>query len=99
MQLSSEKKSAVSDLARKFENKSFLPTYRDIVDFCEMYGIDVPASRSRANAIPRVFKFIAGMEASDIRGILERGMFSGPSRLGPISDAIRHYRRHEPTAP
>ena len=99
MKLSSEKKSAVSDLATRFENKSFLPTYRDVVGFCEMYGIEVPASRSRANAIPRVFKFIAGMEASDIQEILERGMFSGPSQLGPISDAIRSFRRHEPTAP
>lgn len=98
MKLPPEKRSAVSDLARRFENKSFLPTYRDIVDFCEMYGIDVPASRSRGNAVPRVFKFIAGMEADDIQGILDRGMFSGPSQLGPISDAIRHHRRHEPTA-
>ena len=97
MEISSEKRSAVSDLARRFENKSFLPTYRDIVDFCEMYGIDVPASRSRAGAVPRVFKFIVRMDVDDIQGILDKGMFSGPSRLGPISDAIRHYRQHEVT--
>ena len=91
MNLSSEKEPAAVELARRFENKSFLPTFGDISNFCQVYGIAEPASRSRASAIPRVFKFIAAMEADDAQKILDYGMFSGPSRLGPIADAIRAY--------
>ena len=88
MELSSEKESVAVELARKFETKNFLPTFGDIRNFCQIYGIDEPASKSRASAIPRIFKFIASMETGEIQRILDDGMFSGPSRLGPIADAI-----------
>lgn len=89
--ISPESVSAVSELANRFEDKSFLPTFGDIRNFCKTYGIAEPVSKSRASAIPRVFKFIAAMEADDAQKILDYGMFSGPSRLGPIADAIRAY--------
>ena len=93
MELSSEKKPIAAELAKRFENKAFLPTFGDIRNFCQIYGIDEPASKSRASAIPRVFKFIATMETDEIQTILDDGMFSGPSRLGPIADAIRRNGR------
>ena len=99
MELPLEIGQAVAELARRFENKTFLPTFGDIANFCQIYGIDEPASKSRTSAIPRVFKFIATMEADDIQRILDDGMFSGPSRLGPIADAIRHSGRAASTAP
>ena len=66
-----------------------MPTFGDIRNFCQVYGIDEPASKSRASAIPRVFKFMATMSDEEVQGILDGGMFSGPSRVGPIADAIR----------
>ena len=93
MELSSEKKPITVELANRFENKAFLPTFGDIRNFCQIYGIDEPASKSRASAIPRVFKFIATMETDEIQRILDDGMFSGPSQLGPIADAIRRNGR------
>ena len=93
MELPSEKQPAVVELARRFQDKSFLPTFGDIANFCRTYDIDEPASKSRAGAIPRVFKCLASMAAVDIQGILDEGMFSGPSRLGPIADAIRRNGR------
>ena len=89
MQLPSEKRPSVTELATRFHDKSFLPTFGDIANFCQTYNIPEPASKSRASAIPRVFKFIATMEADEIQRILDEGMFSGPARLGPIADAIR----------
>ena len=89
MNLSAEKGTAVAELARRFEDKAFLPTFGDISNFCQIHGIVEPASRSRASAIPRVFKFIASMEAEEIQRLLDLRLFSGPSRLGPIADAIR----------
>ena len=93
MELSSKKKPIAAELANRFENKTFLPTFGDIRNFCQIYGIDEPASKSRASAIPRVFKFIATMETDEIQRILDDGMFSGPSQLGPIADAIRRNGR------
>ncbi len=91
MQLPVEKSRAVTELAERFQKKAFLPTFGDIANFCQTYLIDIPASRSRASAIPTVFKFIAEMEASEIQRILAYELFSGPSRLGPISEAIRNH--------
>ena len=93
MELSPEKGPTVTELAERFQSKSFLPTFGDIANFCRLYGINEPASKSRTNAIPRVFKFIASMEANEVQTILDEGLFSGPSRLGPIADAIRHNGR------
>lgn len=93
MELPSEKTPVMTELAKRFQEKSFLPTFGDIRNFCQIYGIDEPASKSRANAIPRVFKFIVTMEPNEVQRILDDGMFAGPSRLGPISDAIRRNGR------
>ena len=93
MTLQPEAATAVAELANRFEKKTFLPTFGYIDKFCGIYGIDVPASRSRASAIPRVFKFLASMDADDVQKLVDRRMFSGPSRLGPIADAIRRNGR------
>ena len=91
--LPAEKSVAVAGLARRFERKEFLPNFRSVAEFCRVYQLKVPASKSRASAIPRVFKSIADMEVKEIERIRDEGMFSGPSRLGPIADAIRNFSR------
>ena len=93
IELSSEKAQIAAELAKRFESKAFLPTFSDIRNFCQIYGINEPVSKSRASAIPRIFKFIVSMKTDEIQRILDREMFSGPSRLGPISDAIRRNGR------
>ncbi len=93
MELLPEVEPTVVELAERFQSKSFLPTFGDIVNFCRLNGIDEPASKSRANAIPRVFKLLVSMEPQEVQRILDEGMFSGPSRLGPIADAIRRNGR------
>ena len=99
MPLPPEKEASVLELAEKFQAKLFLPTTGDISNFCQAYRIDEPTSKSRANAMPRVFKLIASMDAQDIQYLLDSGMFSGPSRLGPIADAIRNNGRANADAP
>ena len=84
-----DKAPVLAELAKRFQEKSFLPTLGDIRSFCQVYGIEEPASRSRASAVPRVFNVMATMSNEEVQGILDGGMFSGPSRLGPVADAIR----------
>ena len=93
LEVSPEKAPLVNELATRFDAKSFMPAFNDAVEFCHIYGIEPPASRSRSNVIPRVFKRIASLEADQIRRMVDGRHFSGPSRLGPISDAIRRNRR------
>ena len=93
LKLAAEKEGPIAELAKRFDSKSFLPAFGDIRHFCEVYGVNVPASQTRAGVIPRVFKRIAMLEAADIQRIIDEGHFSGPSRLGPIADAIRRNGR------
>ena len=93
MEVPPEKAWPVAELARRFEGKTFLPSFHDVLAFLQRYDVDGPASKSRANAIPRVFKLLVLLEAGEIQTIIDSGAFSGPSRLGPIADAIRRNGR------
>ena len=93
MDVSAEKAPALVELARRFDEKSFLPSFGDVSFFCLNYRIEEPLSKSRDSAIPRVFKSLAAMDAGELQRILDLGLFSGPSRLGPIADAIRRNGR------
>ena len=93
MNISPDRRTPTLALAGRFEKKSFLPTYADIRNFCRIYGIEVPASKARASAIPRIFKFVAAMEASEIQRLLDEKAFSGPARLAPLAEAIRRNGR------
>lgn len=87
------RRAAVFALAARFEAKSFLPSCADISNFCTIYGIEEPASKSRAAAIPRLFKYLATMDARDVDALVVNNAFSGPSQLGPLAEAIRRHGR------
>lgn len=87
------KRPAVLALAERFETKRFLPTCADISNFCTIYGIDPPASKSRAAAIPRLFKYFAAMDTKDVERLSADKAYSGPSELGPLAEAIRRHGR------
>ena len=95
MDLPRNQRQMLTEVAESFQNKSFLPTAGDIRNFCELYGIQGPAPRARAGAVPRLFRFLATMDPDEVRGLLRGGMFSGPARLGPIADAIRAAGREQ----
>ena len=88
MVLADDQRRLLAEAAEKFQEKAFLPTVGDVRHFCEVHGFNGPASGSRADAVPRVFRFLATLNADDLRTTLDGGMFSGPARLGPIADAI-----------
>ena len=93
MDIDAARRAAVFALAQRFEAKSFLPSCADIRNFCAIYGIKEPASRSRAAAIPRLFKYLAVMDARDVVALVANSSFSGPSELGPLAEAIRRHGR------
>ena len=93
MDIDAERRPAVSALAERFEAKSFLPRCADISNFCAIYDIDEPASKSRAAAIPRLFKHLATMDTKEIKDLLADSAFAGPSQLAPLAEAIRRHGR------
>ena len=93
MDIDGDRMATLLALAERFETKSFLPRCADIRNFCHIHGIDEPASKSRAGAIPRLFKYVATMDANDIQRLLDERAFSGPTKVGPLADAIRAHGR------
>ena len=83
------KTEAMRQAAQLFDDKRFLPAIADIREFCRVHGIELPRKPSRPTSVPRVFSFLASMDAGAIVQILDEGSFSGPTRLAPIADAIR----------
>ena len=83
------------ELAQRFEEKTFLPTFGDIRNFCLIYGIGLPASPSRISAIPRIFTHLSERPPEEVHSMLQTNSFSGPSRLAPIAEAIRRRSRRE----
>ncbi len=80
-------------VARAFDERAFLPTLGEVRRFAETYGMEAPRAHSRAAAIPGVFRFLATMDPPELERILDDGLFAGPTRLGPIADAIRRRAR------
>ena len=98
MDLPEDKRRALAELAERFDGKRFMPSFGDVWIFCQNHKIEIPASRTRASALPRVFKFLAGMDTSRLERMLHLEMYSGPSDLGPIADAIRRNGREAQAA-
>ena len=89
MDIPTDRAKVIARVAEEFERRTFLPTVGDVRSFCEAYGIEQPKSRARASSIPRIFKFLLTVDAAEVKSILDDRMFSGPTELGPIADAIR----------
>ena len=79
----------VIELASRFEVKTFVPTIGDVRNFFRFYEIDGGRLRSRGAAMVRIFKALASMDETEVKRILDDRLFSGPSRMEPIADAIR----------
>ena len=93
MVLPEDRRSVLMEAAERFDRKSFVRTIGDVRNFWEIYGLAGPLPKSRASAVPRLFDYLASMDTTNLRELLDSGQFSGPSRLGPIADAIRELSR------
>ena len=82
-------------LAKMFDDKLFLATMRDVKDFCIKFGVNGPTPSSRGASIPKVFRVLSTLPATDIQQVVQSGQFSGPARLAPIAEAIRRKSKHK----
>lgn len=87
--LSGRKKDLLLELATRFENRQFLPTIGHVKDFLERKHVHVNSLRGRSAAIPKIIEILSDLPDESLETILGDDNYSGPSRLGPLSDAIK----------
>lgn len=87
--VSSPKKNVLLQLARKFENREFLPTLGHIKDFLGTRNVHMDSLRGRSDAFVKIAEILVGLPEDNLQTMLNDENYSGPSRLGPLSDAIK----------
>jgi len=89
LSLPPEQKRLIQSLAERYDSKLFLPTAGDIRYFFEIHGETPPSSKQRNEIFRRVLKLLSAMQEGTLQKIIEDDAHSGPSRLGPLSEAMR----------
>lgn len=89
MDVPEARKGVMRGIAKRFDEKRFLPTIADVRYFAQVHGVDAATFRSRDTTIPRLFSLLSSMDEDRLRWIERSGMFSGPADLDSLSDAIK----------
>ena len=87
------KKRALMALARKFEEKAFMPNVNHVRAFLSQQGKDGSRIKSRQQAVSIVFKCLAGWETQNLRELDARGAYGGPKSLSVIAESIERAGR------
>lgn len=81
-------KGELTELARMYEGKAFLPTISDVRHFLYSRGLEVDTLKNREAAFPKVLKMMLAMPDHAIRELRNSSVHSGPMSLAPIAEAI-----------
>jgi hypothetical protein len=76
-------------IAAKFDQKEFLPRVVDIREFLAMRGEDSSGVKDRLDGFRRLLRSLSQLPSDKLEGLMSSARYSGPARLGPLSDAIR----------
>jgi hypothetical protein len=85
----SDKIGVILELAARFDEKRFLPTIADVRRFLGLRNFDWKAVVKRESAVPKIFDELLKMPSEQLDSVLRDGNYGGPSRLGPLSEAIK----------
>lgn len=87
----SEKKISLERLARKYEQKVFMPDVAQARDFLRECGVDASRIKMRQNATVRVFKCLADLPQDKLLEIENKGRYGVPKTATDIADAIHAF--------
>lgn len=94
-----DKRDALVTIALKFDQKEFLPTVADMKEFLAMMGEETGALKDRSDGFRRLLNHLTQLPIERLERLASGTSYSGPSRLGPLSDAIKSVgaaiRQHE----
>jgi len=89
LEIPEERKTLLISVASQFDDKVFLPTVSDVRYFLEMHGQETHVILQRSKAFPNIFNVLLPMPYESLNTIIQGVAYSGPSELGPLSDAIK----------
>ncbi|MBD3812852.1 MAG: hypothetical protein IE917_11625 [Betaproteobacteria bacterium] len=97
------RKEPLRTLATRFDAKTFLPSASDVRHFFEMRGQDPGPIKHRQDSFRKVLDVLVGMADDELMLLQRSGTHTGPTQLGPLSDAIKAtsaaVRASEPDVP
>jgi hypothetical protein len=76
------------ELAVRFDRKQFLPSISDVREFLVMMGERPGALKDRSTAFRLLLVALSGLPPERLERLVNSARYSGPSQLGPLSDAI-----------
>lgn len=86
--LEGDQKVALLRLAVRYERKEFLPSVADVREFLIMMGENPTDLKDRKEAFRVLMRSLIQLPVERLQQLATTGLHSGPSQLGPLSDAI-----------
>jgi hypothetical protein len=80
--------SLLIDLAAKYDRKEVLPTTADVREFLMMMGQRPGNMKDRSDAFRKLLVLLSEVPRDRVEKLIATASHSGPSQLGPLSDAI-----------
>ncbi len=86
--LEGEQKDALLQLAVRYDRKQFLPSAADVREFLIMMGERPIDMKDRKEAFRILLRSLLQLPNERLEQLASSALHSGPSQLGPLSDAI-----------
>lgn len=83
-----EQKQIMLQLAARYDQKLFLPRLSDVREFLSMMGEKPIGMKDRSEAFRILLRGLLQMPMARVQQLAQTALYSGPSELGPLSDAI-----------
>jgi hypothetical protein len=90
------RKQLLLQIARRYEQKQFLPSVAAVTEFLTMMGDDPGQLKDRVQAFRVLLRALLQLSADRLTQLTNSSLHSGPSQLGPISAAIAAAGEHLP---
>lgn len=89
------------EIAEQYDRKQFLPSVADLREFLILSGERPSGIKDRTEGFRILLKVLLSMPTDRLRDVSSAAKHAGPSKLGPISDAIsaageRMAHQHQP---
>lgn len=88
-EIPADKRELLLELTKRFMEKNFLPALNDVKIFLEIKGVETLTLKHRSDAYKKVLASLLDESVEQLKELVDSRSYSGPSRLGPLSDAIR----------
>lgn len=89
LNLPERRRALLLDMATLFDRRELLPTAADVRNFVQMRSGRRVDIKQRSDAFRRLVDVALDMPEDQLERLVKGGGHGGPSRLGPLSDAIK----------